>query len=96
MNHYEDRLSKLEKESARHQQKAELLSDIVYQSNHVIADLASRLDGVELNQAKRSAVLTGLSFAKSKKDRLEQLIEFFRDTLDTEPSIDDSFPAGGC
>ena len=49
--------------------KISLMSDIIKNYQDVIQDLMRKMDNVELAQAKKSAILTGLSFSLAKKEK---------------------------
>ena len=94
MEIYEKDVKTLKEEVHQQKVKTQLLGDLLQQSHHIQHDLCKRLDTVELNSARKSAILTGLDFSKQKKERIQQILAFFRDTLEVDARIEDSYFLG--
>ena len=94
MNIYETDLKVIKNELQHQKQKVKIMSDLLQQSYQVQHDLSKRLDAMDLNNAKRSAILSGLDFSEKKKDRSEQIESFLLDTLELDINIEDSYFLG--
>ena len=95
MEFHTEKLDKLGQEVQHQKAKISLMSNIIQQNHQVIADLTRRLEGVELSNVKRSAILSGIVFSDKKKDRAVELKTFFSDVLRAKVDIEDSFLLGG-
>ena len=91
---YEEELRTVKEELAKQQQKSELMSNVLKYNYAIFQDLTKRLDTVELNQAKKSAVLTGLSFSDKKKDLIRELKDLLQDELGVFVGIEDAYKLG--
>ena len=77
------------------QLKNEILSDICTGMSTEIADLNQKVEHLELNAAKKSIIITGLTLRHNRKDDAIQEIEEFMDTnLHTPVVVDDYFYLG--
>ena len=91
---YEDEIKDLKKEVKNQKQKTNLVSDLLQQSYQITNDLARRLDAIELSNAKKSLILSGLRLSTNKKERLRQVCAFFEDVFEYTPSIEDTYVLG--
>ena len=68
---YEQKINKLEADLMNSDRKMKLMQDVVVRQNSVIDDISKRLDTMELNQARRMAILIGLKTQGSKQGQEE-------------------------
>ena len=92
--HYEEKVAALEGLLKKERQKNSLLIETLNYNSQITEDITRRLDMIELNQAKRSAVLSGLEFSAKKNDRESELKDFFSETLHELVDIEDSYFIG--
>ena len=92
--HYDQQISSLQKEVQAVQEKNELMNDVMIHSNNLIEDLASRLDGIEMSNARRSAILTGFYTSDRKHIMIQQVSQLFSDVLHTSLHIEDAYHLG--
>ena len=59
-----------------------------------VEDIASRVSKIEVNNTKRSVVLTGLETDENKTTAIQQVTEFLGDWLGHSPQIDDLYEIG--
>ena len=94
MEMYEDQVKRLEEKIRSHELKESKTAELLVLNEQVVNDLASRLDALELAAARRSAILSGLSFSTKKHERNLQLEDFFHEVLDLRVEVDDSYQLG--
>ena len=94
MDEYEERIKSLEQSLKQEKQKHHIVSDIVQLNYQVISDLSRRLDSVEMANARRAGILSGLRFSDKKADRNQQIETFFEEALEVYISVDDSYFLG--
>ena len=94
MEFYNKQVEELQCQLNDQKLKQQISANVICYSNQLIEDLAARLDSVELNQAKKQAILTGLDFSDKKADRNAQITSFFEDTLEISAEIEDSYTLG--
>ena len=90
----EEKIEKLEREVEDLRKKAKLYEGAMQYNHQIIDDLAHRLDAVEFNNTKRSAVLTGLKTSKKKEEYRPKTLQFLQEKLQTEITIDDIYKLG--
>ena len=86
----ENEIKQLKSEVATQKAKTDLVADLLHQSHQVSSDLAKRLDALELSNAKKSLLLSGLKLSSKKKERLKQIMAFFEDIFEYTPRIVDT------
>ena len=74
--------------------KNKLLGEVTQYNISLVEDIASRLDSVEMSNARRSATLSGLYTDSRKSIMMHQVSSFFDDVLDLNPSIEDVYQIG--
>ena len=84
----------MQQQNAADRRKVSTITEVLHYNHQIIGDLTRRLDQVELNQVKRAAVLTGMRLMSKKKDRIQQLKEFFQETMQVSVEIDDCYFIG--
>ena len=92
---YQDEIQGLKKEVSQQKQKTQLLSNLLKFNHQISEDISRRLDAVELNNAKKSMILTGLNFSDKKKERIHQITQLFIDILQVRVPIEDALHVGG-
>ena len=91
---YEDRIDKLEEGLRDSNRKAKLIEDTLYYQQNLMQDMERRLDIIELQNARRAAVLTGLWVDVKKHIRIQQLHDFFHTELEVYTRIEDAYLLG--
>ena len=91
---YEERIKSLEMNLHQSDKKIKLMQEIMIRSNDLVSDLSKRLDAVELNQARKMAILTGLKVSTKKQDRLKEIVKFIQDEMETFTRIEDTYLLG--
>ena len=91
---YQDELKTVKDDLKKQKQKTELVGGILQYNQQVMDDLAKRLDTVELNNAKRCAVLTGIQPEEDKKNRKYQVQQLFKEAMQIRARIDDTYILG--
>ena len=71
--------------------KTEILTGIIMNMNDTITDMDKRIDKIELNNMKKSMVVSGFNTQRSKKKCIEELLHFFAEEMGITPSIEDVF-----
>ena len=94
MEAYEEKITKLETTIRNERHINQVTVDTVQFNYQVICDLAKRLYSVEMANARRAVVLTGLRFSEKKFERNEQIEHFFEEALEVHISVDDSYFLG--
>ena len=74
--------------------KNQILIGAFQQSQEIVQDMADRLDTIELNNAKKAAILSGLHFSETKKDRMAEIQHFLETGLGINVDVDDSYLLG--
>ena len=87
-------IEELQQELQRQKQKVKTMSDVLHYHQDVMQDMARKMDAVELNNSKKSVILSGLSLSDKKKDRLLQVQELFNQELCVYPQIEDTYTIG--
>ena len=90
----EETIKKLEAELKSQKAKVHRLEDVLYFNSQITQDVVRRLDQMEISNAKRMAILTGLSFSEKKKDLILQLKRLFQDELHMHIGIEDAYRLG--
>ena len=93
-DHYDKRMEEIMEQCKASNRKMNLMADILVYNQQVMDDLARRLDSVEISNAKRSAILTGLAFSKKKKYLIQQVKDLFLEVLDVDTEIEDAYTLG--
>ena len=88
---YEEKIKKLEEDLCGSDRKLKIVQDVITRQNDIIKDLTKRMDAVELNQARRMAVLTGLSTSQKKHERTKEVTEFLQTELEIFTRIEDTY-----
>ena len=91
---YDERIQKLEGTVKEQRMKMHLLGELLCQRHQVTSDLGKRLDSIELCNARRSIVLTGITLNQKKQARTDEIQQFFKDVFDISPVIEDSYLIG--
>ena len=94
MNEYEERIKTLEESLDRQKATNNIHAQLLIHNHSIIEDLAGRLDKIEISNARRSAVLTGLTFSTKKEDRNCEIESFIEETLGVSVSVEDSYFLG--
>ena len=84
-------IANLKQELADFKNKSMLYENIMHYHADVINDMSKRLDALELTNAKKSAILTGLHTDRKKADCKQQIQNFFQQKLKTTAEIDDVY-----
>ena len=90
----EKRIEKLEEEIRDANRRAKLSEDIIRYNAEVVEDITKRLDSLELANARRMAILTGLSTSNKKETRLQQVTEFLCHELEIFTRLEDTYLIG--
>ena len=93
-SHYDEEIKRLKGEITDLKMKAKLSTDVLHYNEALMIDMSKRLEDLETSSAKRSAILSGLKLDGDKKTRLQQLMDFFQDTMSIAAKIDDSYLLG--
>ena len=91
MRMYEDRIKQMEDKLDEFKTREHLNSELIQYQQQVIEDLCKRLDDVDLNNVKKSAILSGLCFSSEKNERNRQIEEFFTDAIEVHVEVEDSY-----
>ena len=94
MEHYQRKIEVLEMDLKRQKVKTHLMADVIHQNEQVMNDVIRKLDNIELSNARRSGVLTGLILSKNRKERMGQLRQFLDEALEVRSNIEDSYLLG--
>ena len=95
MTAYEEKITRLEQNLRAADRKTQLMSDILQYNEVVMQDITKRLDSLELANARRMAILTGVSLVGTKKqDRIRELTNFFRTELEVYSRVEDTYKLG--
>ena len=96
--HFSDeikQLNKCQKEVAYWKLKSDTLTDVCQRMSMEIEDLTTRVENLELTNAKRMVIISGLFMqGTNKSENQEFLFEFFQDNLGIEILIDDCYTIG--
>ena len=74
--------------------KSEVLTDTVERLNTDISELVQRMDNVELNNVKKSVIISGLPVAEKKGQNWLMLDQLFSEGLNLEIEIEDFYTLG--
>ena len=75
--------------------KAEIIAQVLDRIQHQLVDVTQRVENLELNNAKKAVVLTGLYLMnKNKEDNIVQLQTFFDNMCGIQIVVDDYFTMG--
>ena len=92
---YEERIKSLEKNLRESDRKAALTHNILQRNRDITNDLSKRLDTIELANARRMAILTGLKLdEKKKKDQNKRVLDFISTELEVFTRIEDTYTLG--
>ena len=94
MEDYQKEIAELKEKVEKYKSKANVVSDVIQYNHQLILDLSKRLDNVEMGIARRSAILTGLSFSEKKWERLEQIHTLLHNELGVYVDIEDTYTLG--
>ena len=94
MEEHTNNIEDIQKQLTEQKTKMHLMGELIGQKHQIILDLSKRLDSLELNNARRSIILSGLSFNSKKEDRRNELSLFFGDVFSLNPCIEDSYLLG--
>ena len=95
MEMQEKRIEKLEMQLRDANRKAALAEDILCYNSDVMEDITKCLDTLELANARRMGILSGLPTSQNKKNWLEQVAEFFSKELEVCTRLEDTYQIGG-
>ena len=93
-DHYDKKIEDLGSELEESKRKIELMTNIMSYNQQITDDMIKRLDTIELANAKRTVVLTGLSLSSTKSVLIEQIYDLFKEVLSVEVYIDDAYKLG--
>ena len=88
-------LKELKEDLQKEKVKVHLIGELLQRNHQVMLDITRRLDNVELSNARKSAVITGIDFSAKKQDRLKQILDFLKEALEVQPNIEDTYLLGG-
>ena len=92
---YEKRITDLEASLRESDRKLDVVQNVVRHQNCIMNDVSKRLDNLELNQARRMAVLSGLKIDQQKKeDRVRRVSNFLQTELELFTRLEDVYPLG--
>ena len=93
---YENRIKTLEAELRNTNRRAKLTEDILVRNNDILSDMMKRLDSIELANARRAAILTGMELdpANKKQDKIKILTDFFYKDMEVYTRIEDVYNLG--
>ena len=94
MECYKENIDKLNCELQQQKMKIHLLNEVLQQNCEILEDISKKLDTNELNTARKTGVLTGVIFSEKKKDRQEELQNFFEETMGKAVTVEDSYFLG--
>ena len=94
MEIYDKKIKDLEKDVRNTNRRAKLMEDILSHNQQLMHDITKRLDGLELANARKMAILSGLSFSRKKNDRLKELNDFLYKELEVYTRIEDTYLLG--
>ena len=64
-------------------------------TSDVLEEITNRLDAIELNNNKRALTVSNLQLSEEKSKAIQDVEQFFLDTMDFKPDIEDVFKIGG-
>ena len=91
---YEREIKDLQKDLKHQKTKVAIMAGVLQHNHSVIQDISRRLSNTELNNFKRYAVLTGLSFDEGKEECLYQIQQFFDEALGETVELEDCYKIG--
>ena len=94
MNDYETRIRSLESNLKASNRKTKMMEDILQFNAKVLDDVVKRLDSLELANARKAAILSGISFSNKKADRIKQIADFFYKEMEVYTRIEDAYTLG--
>ena len=86
-----DTMIEMKAEMIEYKQNNKLLSGVVSHLSETISNLEGRVEKMEMNNMKKSAVITGLTVSRNKRTCMSQVEEFISTEMGTECNIDDVF-----
>ena len=92
--HYDEEIKSLKTDLQEVRTKNKLLNDVMQFNLGVMEDMASRMDSIELSNARRAAILTGLNTSVKKEEMRQQIASFLDSELKIQPNIDDVYQLG--
>ena len=90
----EKRIEKLEADLRQSNRKSKLMQELLLYNNSVMKDMTRRLDILELANARKMAILTGMSFRQKKADKIADIADFFYKELEVYTRIEDAYSLG--
>ena len=93
-DHYDTQIKTLSQELQAANKKMNLMSDILLYNRQITEDVMKRLDTIEISNAKKTAVLSGLSFSIDKSSLIQEIKDLFADVLHVQSEIDDAYTLG--
>ena len=94
MEFYDKDIKQMQQKLKMQDRKLDIISGLLQQSYQVQQDLAKKIDSLELGNARRSGILTGLDFSTQKKQRIEQIEAFIADTIEVSIKVEDAYFLG--
>ena len=89
------KVEKITKELLHYRHKTDVLTDICNSMATEIEDLSQRLENVELNNAKRSIIITGLRMQNVKKEDLaDEVGAFIEEALGIQAIVESAYTMG--
>ena len=87
----EQRIDQLEKKLNDATRKSKLYEDVIQYNAALMDDITKRLNKIELSNARKTAVITGITTSMKKKDCKTQIIEFIDTNVVENPEVDDVY-----
>ena len=92
--HYDKEIDAVKQDLAEVKKKNKLMNEVMQYNQCIVEDLASRLDSVEMGNARKSAVLTGFHASYKKNILIQQIKDLFENTLQVNIYIEDAYQLG--
>ena len=90
-----EEIKKMKEELTLYKQKTEILTQVCERFHVQVNDLTQKIENIELNNARKALIITGLSIASTKKnDMIQEVADFLEQTIDVQVQIDDIYTIG--
>ena len=90
----EEKIKKMEQTLQDLKKRNQLYEDILQFNGDMVADLSKRMDAIELSNAKKTAIVSGLKVREKKKDIIEDIKSFIHTNMVENPEIEDAYSLG--
>ena len=94
MQNQEKKIAELEDQLRSTQRKAKITEDVLRFNNSVMEDIVKRLDSLELANARRAAIITGLNVIGRKFEKIEKVTDFLCQELEIYMKLEDVYQIG--